>query len=738
MNGQPVTVSTATPITLAQWVPTLLRWYPLRHGVVVGASQQAIQLLNAKPEKLTLFKANTSQTKPHPPEANVFDWLIADQNGPTNYYQASLACESGLLDPQLLKTCWPGIRCVTRQQVEARTLDAAWAHIKADQIETQDPNWLWVGSMPSAPVLAGAAHLLQEVDAVAVRVTLQPEASTSTGLDSVQDLLFRQGLMLCGIEPERNPKLGTAIFVRDYAEATARALRQLEERGKEYVQQLSQATVELHASKNQIAALELKIQVEVEACAQKLEEAKNKIEKLSKTNDQILRADAQLELIKKLIIVEQGKKLQGLEQQAIEAEIKLESDSFAVNNEFICMPVSDYSLLDKTSIQWQFGDWSNLINLDIEYLDQHPERVELALLVSAGHHQSGDLKKARECIHQAQIWGCDNYSIVKYLVLGVYNNLAKIAAMMGQTERANHYLDNIVKSSKAFSDQTVKSSYNLFLKKKFNENGNLEINKKTKFNFIKKIAFMHIAKTAGSSVVDYFRKVYGESSCHPFCENEINNGSSLYEISRHKKFISGHFFYGHIAELPKEEFIKFTIFREPYSHFASHLQWLDHYNSDGLKHDFDRLDQNLKSLISEIKYTDIYDVWSLSKFIKNISTYGVYYLNNLQTRYLIGDWSFMSRINLEDAYFAENSLNGFDYIGDEENLEAVVQSVCQSAGLPLNKWENINIDRKNVATGGRRIDISNPNILEIISEFVQSDNYIFNKIKSRVNYPLNK
>jgi len=256
MNGQPVTVSTATHITLSQWVPTLLRWYPLRHGVVVGASQQAIQLLNAKPEKLTLFKANTSQTKPHPPEANVFDWVIADQNCPTSYYQASLACESGLQDPQMLKTCWPNIQCVSQQEVVARTLDTALQAIKP----TLAANWLWVGSLPAATVLIGATQMLQQADVVAVRVTTSAGAPVNAGIQTVQTLMAQQGFELCGIQPERNPRVGTALFVKDHAAAQAQKMlllsAQLQE-AKQKTQELVQAK-DLEAQSNKEAHSRIK------------------------------------------------------------------------------------------------------------------------------------------------------------------------------------------------------------------------------------------------------------------------------------------------------------------------------------------------------------------------------------------------------------------------------------------------------------------------------------------------
>jgi hypothetical protein len=248
MKEQTVSASNATPITLEQWVPALLRWYPLRHGVVVGASQKALQLLNAKAEAVTLFKANRTQSKTRPPQDNLFEWLIADQNGTTTFYQASLASENGLLAPQTLKTCWPGIQCVSQNALEAYTLDSALQAAGSVDTPAKDVNWLWVSCLPAALVLAGATQLLQQADVVVVRVAIEDEAAIHVGVQSVQSLLAEQGFVLCGIQSERNPHLGTALFVKDHAAACADQLAVIADQLQSVQQQaalLTQAQADL-------------------------------------------------------------------------------------------------------------------------------------------------------------------------------------------------------------------------------------------------------------------------------------------------------------------------------------------------------------------------------------------------------------------------------------------------------------------------------------------------------------
>jgi hypothetical protein len=487
MNGKPVTVSTATPITLAQWVPTLLRWYPLRHGVVVGASQQAIQLLNAKPETLTLFKADVNHAKPRLPEVNVFDWLIADQNGPTSFYQASLTCESGLQDPQMLKTCWPGIQCVSQQEVEARTLDTALQAIKP----TVAANWLWLGSLPAATVLIGATQMLQQADVVAVRVATSAGAPVNAGMQTVQTWMAQQGFALCGIEPERNPRVGTALFVKDHAAAQAQKLlllsaqlQEAEQKTQELVQakdleaqsnkeahsrikelQQKQAELEhahtqqlahlisaMHAAQEQVARLKQANDGEEQAKNQALNQIQlitNQYAQQQQLNykqlaqAQLLRAEAQIAVINEIVVTQPAKPLLQCMVHSGLSVLSEQSMSLGVEQLDLSQHADHERLLERAYTQWQFGDWHSLIKLTEEDLQNHPERAKLSLLISIGHHQLGNLVEASQFIRLAQGWGCDPQLIAQHLMSGTYKSLACAAALLGQEESTQKYFEEV-------------------------------------------------------------------------------------------------------------------------------------------------------------------------------------------------------------------------------------------------------------------------------------------------------
>jgi hypothetical protein len=96
----------------------------------------------------------------------------------------------------------------------------------------------------------------------------------------------------------------------------------------------------------------------------------------------------------------------------------------------------DENLLERARTQWEFGDWQSLAKLDRETLQHHPERAKLALLAAAGRLQLDKTEEARQFVCLAQDWGLSKRLIARVLISGVYNCLARAAALAGQRERA--------------------------------------------------------------------------------------------------------------------------------------------------------------------------------------------------------------------------------------------------------------------------------------------------------------
>ncbi len=121
-------------------------------------------------------------------------------------------------------------------------------------------------------------------------------------------------------------------------------------------------------------------------------------------------------------------------------------------HERILVPSFDENLFDRARTQWQFGDWTSLIEITQESLESHPERAKLGLLVASAHFQIGELDEARRLIALAQEWGCNGRLLSQVLIAGVHNSLGRATALNGQLDRANLHFESAVRTVSPSSD----------------------------------------------------------------------------------------------------------------------------------------------------------------------------------------------------------------------------------------------------------------------------------------------
>jgi BNR repeat-containing family member len=90
----------------------------------------------------------------------------------------------------------------------------------------------------------------------------------------------------------------------------------------------------------------------------------------------------------------------------------------------------DSQLLDQSRMQWHFADWQALASLDETQLSQHAERAQLAMLVCAARLQLGDRAAAYRAAARAREWGAGGEALLRLLVAGVHNTLARAAILL--------------------------------------------------------------------------------------------------------------------------------------------------------------------------------------------------------------------------------------------------------------------------------------------------------------------
>jgi hypothetical protein len=104
-------------------------------------------------------------------------------------------------------------------------------------------------------------------------------------------------------------------------------------------------------------------------------------------------------------------------------------------------PVVDRYLLSRSRMQWQFGDWATLANIDERLLASHPDRAQLAMLVCAARLQIGDIAAADHARELVTQFGGDLRVLTRLLVSGVHNTLARAALLLGDEARVHRHFE---------------------------------------------------------------------------------------------------------------------------------------------------------------------------------------------------------------------------------------------------------------------------------------------------------
>lgn len=214
--------------------------------------------------------------------------VVGGETGSVVFHHASHGAESGLIDPEALRSLWPNIKTRRREERQSICL--------ADLVEQGAyATWVIVNCFPAQPILEGAGGVLERVDVIVARVVLGDGVPFGTGTrEDLTRYLEPFSFRCVAVELERHPALGRALYVRDLQEV-ARKLRGEARRLKQRVEEARSAVEELGVeSRTQISELEARlcrVRVELEAdkvAAEQLVEEKE--QELAKLTDDLVQA----------------------------------------------------------------------------------------------------------------------------------------------------------------------------------------------------------------------------------------------------------------------------------------------------------------------------------------------------------------------------------------------------------------------------------------------------------------
>jgi len=245
--------------------------------------------------------------------------------------------------------------------------------------------------------------------------------------------------------------------------------------------------------------------------------------------------------------------------------------------------------------------------------------------------------------------------------------------------------------------------------------GEEELVKVISFVNIVPLLYVHIAKTAGSTVNKVLTEWFGQDSSLVHAESKIHWKDRV--KNKNVKFLSGHIPYqvfNKASEL--NSYKKAITFREPYSHVVSHLSWIRALSLQENKARYKAHPKYIQILSDKLASYDLSCPMRLTEVINSFIPIEYRLLDNTQTRYIRCD---IDKVSVDDIDFisAVDSLKCFDFVGLDNDISGFLAQIADEYA-----FENIEEERReNVLNDKFGMDINRPEIKEALFPLVQYD-----------------
>jgi hypothetical protein len=251
----------------------------------VPASTQ-IHIADPDFERVAQFKSALSNL----PQITIEHAPILDGTENATYYSASLASESGFVEPELLRGMWRRIETRATRKVDTITLDD---YVKAQNLEF---DWIILNSLKHTKILEHAESASETANIIVTRdldtSQLATENYSAAWLDAASEtLLDQREFRRVARIPERNPRFGKSVWVRNWEQFARRSLAKADEK-------LRIAETELEKAQARAQALSVEKEQLFEREKQFVQDAQNQLLQIELSDQRAQTVNAKNEALK--------------------------------------------------------------------------------------------------------------------------------------------------------------------------------------------------------------------------------------------------------------------------------------------------------------------------------------------------------------------------------------------------------------------------------------------------------
>lgn len=244
----------------------------------------------------------------------------------------------------------------------------------------------------------------------------------------------------------------------------------------------------------------------------------------------------------------------------------------------------------------------------------------------------------------------------------------------------------------------------------------------------KKLLYVHIAKTAGTTVNNFLTTIVDQQNCLIHAESQPDWHEQVGNSDIH--FISGHIPYRRFisCEEINNNFKKAITFREPYSHIISHLSWVRALAQPKNKDRFDRHPKYIQVLSQKLNQCDFTCPQSIRQMISSLRGPEFLLFDNTQTRYIRTKIAKPS-VDDNDVSDAIINLKAFDFIGHDADIDRFLITLAKYYQSEI----TYNSSRSNVHNEKFGLDISNKAIRKALYPLVKYDLSLYEHVLKQLS-----
>lgn len=250
---------------------------------------------------------------------------------------------------------------------------------------------------------------------------------------------------------------------------------------------------------------------------------------------------------------------------------------------------------------------------------------------------------------------------------------------------------------------------------------------------IKKLFFMHIAKTAGTSLNNFIVQKYFSDRTWTHIEGNKNwRDESYNSIPKRYDFISGHVTIQRFKRIVNlSNFFKITLIRDPIKHLASHLNWVISISDDIKSNFFLNHPLHIRVMSLKLRQLDFSNADLFENFVNKMTIEERVLFDNCQSRYFLNNHS-RENLVIKDLEEVFSTVELFDIIGVSDKYDDFIKLVAKEF-----EWDIPEMSKKRLNVQNNRVvnfDLKDKKITKIVARLTWLDQKLYDKIHARYTY----